>query len=351
MERVKPKHFASDWRPVRKAELVAPSHDWGSEATVVGASILAFMVDDQHKLVFFLLGKQCKSLRWAEGSHALTDFGGGVAPSDRDPEETAAREFVEETLGVVQFFENDDATKLPRRRWDDIAESLRKGQYLRKVQSAYKESGTDVRKVYVTFVVPIPWEPHCTRRFRHCRTLLTATQSLLDHHPCPQTDLLTKTERDAMFPLNRFKKAQRHRWVLAHPSVVVRASEERSLAPSAEADLAPSWRCTATPPATSSRAPRVFDDAPRWGRAGSSKPKPVVEGVRSEFLEKVALQLWSVPKLMQALRHDGRMVTHDNQIETLKSCFMPMLHKVLKDLTRSLPHHFFNSPHVVMRFK
>lgn len=147
------------WKPPAKTDLVSADYTWKGRVQHVGASILPFMVDGRHKLVYFLLGRECPSLAWAEGSDRIDSFGGAPNKSDRDPEETAAREFVEETLGVVRFFETD-STRSPRTKWGDIAASLRKGQFLRKIETSQpngKEKG--VISVYTTFVVPLPWDP------------------------------------------------------------------------------------------------------------------------------------------------------------------------------------------------
>jgi len=74
----------------------------------------------------------------------------------------------------------------------------------------------------------------------------------------------------------------------------------------------------------------------------------VILGVRECYLEKTQLQLWSVPKLAQALRHEGRMVSHSSQIESMRGTFLPVLQAVLDDLTAQMPHHFYTSPHLAV---
>jgi len=334
-----------DWRPLRKAERVSADHDWGPSAKVAGASILPFMVDEHHKLVFFLLGRECTVQSWAAGSDRLSDFGGGLLSSkDKSPEETAAREFVEETLGVVKYFLRDKVKRRARSDFRDIALSLKRGEYLRKIETAYTTNEGDIR-VFVTFVTPIPWDPSCIRRFQECRNLLTATRSLLTHHPRPLPSSLTKHEKEAMFPRDRAKKRFRHEWIRDHAAIITSKPQTPSCAPSwrshssphisVGASSAPSWRDT-----TPDKKPSAF-----WHARQSL---PVILGVRECYLEKTQLQLWSVPKLAQALRHEGRMVSHSSQIESMRGTFLPVLQAVLDDLTAQMPHHFYKSPHLAV---
>ena len=131
---------------------------------VVGASILCFCTDPIFNRVYFLLGKERHNYRWPAGSGKWSDFGGGVAFEDRDAEQTAAREFVEETLGMVKFCDQDT---LPLTTHTDITNQLKRGNYMFKITQ-----GTTLRK-FVMYVKQIPWDPECTYRFSDMRSRLT----------------------------------------------------------------------------------------------------------------------------------------------------------------------------------
>jgi 8-oxo-dGTP pyrophosphatase MutT (NUDIX family) len=136
---------------------------------LAGASLLCFSVDPTYSCVYFLLGKERHNVRWPSGSNQWSDFGGRVSSSDDCAEETAAREFFEETLAVVKYFKNDT---IPRRGWADIADDLKKGKY-----TLQFTQGNGERK-FVIFVKQIPWDPEVVSRFSTYRSTLTCPHSV-----------------------------------------------------------------------------------------------------------------------------------------------------------------------------
>jgi hypothetical protein len=84
-------------------------------------------------------------------------------------EDTASKEFVEETLAMVKYFDGDT---LPRTQWTDIAESLRQGQYTFQLTFGMHVPNDECVRNYVTFVKQIPWDPQCLSRFEQCREML-----------------------------------------------------------------------------------------------------------------------------------------------------------------------------------
>lgn len=136
---------------------------------MVGASLLCYCVDPTWSRVYFLLGKERKNPRWKLGSERWSDFGGRVCSKALSAEETASKEFVEETLAMVKYFESDT---LPRTQWQDIAESLRQGQYTFQLTFGVHSPGEECARNYVTFVKQIPWDPQCLSRFDQVREML-----------------------------------------------------------------------------------------------------------------------------------------------------------------------------------
>jgi 8-oxo-dGTP pyrophosphatase MutT (NUDIX family) len=137
---------------------------------LAGASLLCFSVDPSFSCVYFLLGKERHNVRWPKGSNRWSDFGGRVSSSDGCAEDTAAREFFEETLAVVKYFEDDE---LPRQSWHDIADNLREGKYTMKLIQ-----GNSSRK-FVIFVKQIPWDPEVISRFSTYRSCLTCPRFIV----------------------------------------------------------------------------------------------------------------------------------------------------------------------------
>ena len=96
-------------------------------AKVAGASLFVFSIDPIWGNIYFWLGKERKNLRWPQGSETWSDFGGRPTDETEDPPHIAAREFLEETCAMLRYFEHD---AIPRQGMEDIAESLRKHEYL-----------------------------------------------------------------------------------------------------------------------------------------------------------------------------------------------------------------------------
>lgn len=150
---------------------------------LAGASILCFMVDPTYRGVYFLLGKERHNSRWPSGSGKWSDFGGSVDAVGDSAEETAAREFVEETLAVVKYFDGDT---IPRESHHDIATDLSKGNYHMKL------SQSDDKRRFVVFVKQIPWDPVAVSRFSDFRAALTRPVECgqgkpVFHHPACNT--------------------------------------------------------------------------------------------------------------------------------------------------------------------
>lgn len=276
---------------------------WPQPAPAVGASILAFSTDPQHDRVYVWLGKERKVLTWGAGSHRWSDFGGGRARGDADAADTAAREFVQETAGCVRYFEADGPGV--RAGHADIADSLRRGQYVLRLETALPPlPGRAGAPLFVTYVVQVPWDPRAAMRFAHCRALLSALSKRLARKE------LDAAEREALMPDDPSRRAARERWVLFHPAV--------------------RRRDRAVPRAMLTGDPR--DDG--------TERATVVESVDAAYLEKWCLDLWSVPQLTRALRYDGMLSNRDGGVESLRPGFTAVLTEALEELRGAFPMHF-----------
>lgn len=122
----------------------------------VGASILCFSIEPHTCGVYFLLGKEKYNPLWPSSSKKWSDFGGTVHASDRCVEDTAAREFVEETMGVVPFGD----VIIPE---NQISNALCRGEYLCQLVI-----GTPPRQ-FAVFVKQIPWDMSVVQHFSETR--------------------------------------------------------------------------------------------------------------------------------------------------------------------------------------
>ena len=129
-----------------------------SDVGLTGASVLPVMTDPVQGKLYFLLAKERYHPSWSKGSNLWSDFG-GKRDKKETPEQVAAREFIEESLGVVRFsdaFQKETIT--------DIAHALRQERYLLKFTRVFED------KKFVTFVVHVPWDPTVPKRFLTART-------------------------------------------------------------------------------------------------------------------------------------------------------------------------------------
>ncbi len=163
---------------------------------VVGASLLCYSIDPIWGNMYFLLGKERRNPKWLAGSEKWSDFGGRTNGKQETPEETAAREFVEETMAMVKYFEDD---VIPRDKYVDIVESLKRGEFTFQFTLGF---GTEAKPLsYVTFVKQIPWDPTCMQRFSQCKNMLfnasnyyggQAWRNMLNQHPAVREIITAK---------------------------------------------------------------------------------------------------------------------------------------------------------------
>ena len=377
--------WASNPRPVRTSSADA----WPLGTTFVGASILPVCTDPRHDRLYVWIGKGRAILRWAEGSRRWSDFGGSTARCDADAAATAAREFWQETAGCLRFFDKDSTDV--RTRYDDIAAALRAGEHLARIEmdvSASTESGSASKiqpaRVWTTFVVQVPWDPAAAARFAHCRALLGGL------HKASQKLPLQPLEAEALYPRNPALRQARERWLLAHPAVSWRmralprafwewldkhtntptttpthkrleveadhkskskskpqsksssdsASESEAEEAEAESELEFNRATDAVPITLLNRASASASltlTAPKQeshGDAGADVScwVPVVSAVDSEFLEKEAIELFSLPQLFHTQSHAGVLLTADGACESVKPSFLPTLAAALEFL-------------------
>ena len=145
-----------------------------------GASLLVFAVDPDYFRIYFWLARERFVRNWS-GSLTWSDFG-GRAEEGEDPEDTAAREFQEESLSVIPVNEQVKSSTITqigcRCSHDGIAQDLRRGQYMFKVSASLPGSSK-----YITFVKQVAWRPEA-------RILFEKTQqdarygTLCADHPC-----------------------------------------------------------------------------------------------------------------------------------------------------------------------
>lgn len=334
------------WSTVGRPLRISSVEPWPRGSQCVGASVLAFCIDPTHDRIYFLLGRERKVLAWGAGSARWSDFGGGRARTDADPADTAAREFWQETAGCVRFFDGD-GTGL-RLSYADIAAALRRGEYVVRLETAVPSSsgssgGSDGERIYITYVVQVPWDPRAVMRFQHCRALLSGLHKQLLRVP------LEPAEAEALRPPDAALRAARERWLLSHPAVSKRTRVvPRALVYGAGPVDAGGHVTHETQTAQATQAARITQH--RTWAPSETERVPVVDAVNLDFMEKESLELWSVPQLRRALAYDGIMSNRDGSVESLRPGFITILAQALEELGSRHPVHFGSGGDPAMLF-
>ena len=125
---------------------------------------MPYAVDTQWGNTYWLLGKERRVNGW-NGSEKWSDFGGSKKNDEETPEFIAAREFHEETLAFVPYWEGETC---PRLSYVPIAKSLEESEYTFKLHT---KVGKDA--AYVTFVKQIPWDARLPRIFNTAHVQLS----------------------------------------------------------------------------------------------------------------------------------------------------------------------------------
>ena len=146
---------------------------------VIKAGILPFAISPHRHQLAVLLGKIAPAC-WVRSKVLHTDFGGRAQHADASLFETAAREFLEETLGQVSLPNCADMSV------KGIANFLQGGNYFAKIMTTRrkkkKQAGDDACSVVhacVTFLVHIPFNPEIQKTYSEYRNrLLSCCRSL-----------------------------------------------------------------------------------------------------------------------------------------------------------------------------
>ena len=136
----------------------------------IGASVLPYSIVDGN--IFMLLGREkCYKPKGKKSDHQWSDFGG---KSEGETEiDCASREFEEETMSLVRFFENE---VLPRENVDDLKSRLSDNMYTFKVKFPVNENG-----YYVTYITRVPYDPYVPSNFSTLSNAFSIIHSVGKH--------------------------------------------------------------------------------------------------------------------------------------------------------------------------
>jgi len=251
------------------------------------AFLLPVMVDPRTGLPFLLLSQNKLSFGWPAGSCRLSFFG-GKCKSGESPEQAAGREAIEESIGAVAFRCDDSTRDKHWKRCQRVARSLLTREFVGKYDFGSR----------VVFVVNVPWDPGCVRRFRNNYSLLSAVSKCCKQQGQSRDSMrdnefrLSRSERMSLFPSNRESRSARHRWLMSSSALSYRRDD-----------------------------------------CGT----PKIRGVRPQYLEKQRLILLSVAQIQAACDSGDRHVTADGDLYHLLGECSRELRFILGDLHYRFP--------------
>lgn len=135
---------------------------------VIGAGILPVAIDENGK-VWFLLGKERFINHW-RGSLKWSGFEGG-RKSGEDVEVTAAREFIEESIGSISLQESDPSIS-------SVLENIKKRGYVARIVLCILHGETQDERYHVTYLMQMPFDTSCPEEFETRRKKIV---DLKDH--------------------------------------------------------------------------------------------------------------------------------------------------------------------------
>lgn len=153
---------------------------------VVRATLVCFSVAPSTRTCYMLLGQERHDRQWC-------DFGGQVEGEETSAE-TAAREFAEESLGVVRFSDTlldlRGSEDVPAMYIDALATELASHRFL--VRLSLKQN--EEPGVRVFFLKEVPWQPDLSTRFQWMMTRLCSSPRWSAH---PALQSVREEESDA----------------------------------------------------------------------------------------------------------------------------------------------------------
>jgi hypothetical protein len=224
---------------------------------------------------------------------------------------TAAREFLEESMGILEGLNTPP----------DVKGLLEGSSVFCKIYTTLKDSRTGTERVYVTYVVEVEYDPSLNRRFRDRRTMLKRVDKLLR-----EAHLRTATETEAQHNARVNKSMEEVNATLAaHP---VLFSEFPGL-------LRQTTACSDC---------ESYEMEPNLESGKLTPASSLSVGVNPDVLEKDMVDYWEMDKLCCMLKQGGRVGRH-----RMRAQLIPTIHTAI-EAVRSAFHRVplaMGSVHVI----
>ena len=209
----------------------------------VSAGIFPYSYVPNSDQIYFLVGQEAYNSQWPRHSCRWSDFGGKIEPDETETH-AAAREFLEESLGVIQLSEKKLPPYPSNETLEEIQTMLDQQVYTFRVLARIPHTNRPIWRA--CYVKRIPWQPNIPRVFKKTREKLHFLHGL---------EKKGKTKE-----LMNYYRSMPH-WVHHHPAIETQYSSTGVLSS---------------------------------------------VHVRSSWLEKQQIRWWSLPQLYYVVQNKGR---------------------------------------------
>lgn len=139
-----------------------------SDIKCASVGVICFSVDPKTQNIYFLLGKETCFNKLDSNKGVWCDFGGKPLYNETF-EETAGREFMEESLNTIKLTNNDSEN-------NSITQMLKQKKYYERIDVVLKNYDKNKNKrkniLRVYFLKQIPWQPMTIQNFLNTRKKL-----------------------------------------------------------------------------------------------------------------------------------------------------------------------------------
>ncbi len=146
----------------------------------MSAGVVPFCIEATTHTIYILLARRAAHMYHRPGKGVWSDLGGSAMREDGDDSaRTAAREFMEESLGTVHLFEHLDVA--PADYCDVMWQELRENKYSLRVTQILRSPMDEQLSRRVFYVKKVPFDAELTQAFFDARSQLLR----LPEHPDP----------------------------------------------------------------------------------------------------------------------------------------------------------------------
>ena len=306
----------------------------------VGAGVLPIMINTNGK-ISVILGRERTVPNW-KGSQKWSGFEGG-RKFPESVEETAAREFYEESMGIVAVDSSGDNV------YDAVLRVLRSKQYVTRialcihkekpplVASTAVASSND--KYHVTYVVQVPYQADLPERFADLRKRLVQLQKIQGslktlRAAFPDASPYIKEGmthgQDTITGVIKADVLEDRLCVLFSTSNLTVNARQTTIDCTPQATAYAAWIGTKNKLQTVLRDIQPYDVFRGLVAAGASDASPSMHeraDVVADFIEKEEVRVWELADLAQVLANGGFLHTHFFRVY-----FLPVLQIAVREI-------------------